>query len=175
MAIVALAVWRIGKKALRNSAMWGIATFAFVGIFFFKLPFPLIVVSAGIIGFVLGKISNNKFSLIAGHQSDNGEAKGVLDDNSESPDHAQPSWAKALKICGVWLLLWSAPIILAGYLVGWDQTVFREGVFFAKAAVVTFGGAYAVLPYVAQQAVEHYHWQRLLGLLYKTIMPLLIA
>lgn len=158
MAIVAFAVLRIGKKALRNWAMWGIAASAFIGIFFFKLSFPLIVVSAGIIGSILGKVRKNKFSIPAGYGAENGEAKSVLSDDRESPDHAKPSWARALKVCCIWLPLWSAPIILAGHFLGWNQTVFREGLFFAKAAVVTFGGAYAVLPYVAQQAVEKYHW-----------------
>ncbi|MDQ3315645.1 MAG: chromate transporter, partial [Verrucomicrobiota bacterium] len=97
--------------------------------------------------------------LVSGH-SPGMEEQGasVLSDDAEVPEHATPSVVRAIKICLVCGLLWWLPILFAGGALGWEHTVFRQGAFFSKAALVTFGGAYAVLPYVAQQAVEHYHW-----------------
>jgi chromate transporter len=158
-AIVAFAVIRIGKKALKNSVMWSIAAAAFIGIFFFKVPFPVIVLAAGVIGLVGGKLWKEKFLVIGGHEPRRGtQEASVLSDEDESPAHAKPSWFRATQVCLVCGLLWWLPILSLGLWQGWDSTLFQEGVFFSKAAVVTFGGAYAVLPYVAQQAVEHYHW-----------------
>jgi len=156
IAIVAVAVIRIGTKALKNEVMWMIAALAFVAIFFFKVPFPLIILSAGLIGFVGGRVWESKFYVIAGH--DDGNEASVLGDATESPLHAKPSWKRAIKIASIWLPLWLAPTIAVGLWKGWNHTLFQEGVFFSKAAVVTFGGAYAVLPYVAQQALFHYGW-----------------
>ncbi len=156
IAIVAVAVIRIGTKALKNEVMWMIAALAFVAIFFFKVPFPLIILSAGLIGFVGGRVWESKFYVIAGH--DDGNEASVLGDATESPLHAKPSWTRAIKIASIWLPLWLAPTIAVGLWKGWNHTLFQEGVFFSKAAVVTFGGAYAVLPYVAQQALFHYGW-----------------
>ncbi len=156
IAIVAVAVIRIGRKALKNEVMWFVAALAFVAIFFFKVPFPLIILSAGLIGFVGGRVWESKFYVIAGH--DDGNEASVLGDATESPLHAKPSWTRAIKIASIWLPLWLAPTIAVGLWKGWNHTLFQEGVFFSKAAVVTFGGAYAVLPYVAQQALFHYGW-----------------
>lgn len=158
LAIVAFAVIRIGRKALRNPVMWGIAAAAFVGIFFSKLPFPLIVLAAGVIGFVGGRFSPGTFVMTTGHGAAAGAQTSVLHDDAEIPEHAQPSVARALKIlltCGI---LWWLPIMIARWTLGSEHTLFREGLFFSKAALVTFGGAYAVLPYVAQQAVETHGW-----------------
>jgi len=158
MAIVAFAVVRIGKKALKNSVMWSLALLAFVSIFFFKVPFPAIILSAGIIGLIGGKLWTDKFLVIKGHDSKEPDQKSVLDDDHESPEHTRPSLARGIRICVTCLLLWWTPVVLAGLWKGWDHTLFKEGFFFSKAAVVTFGGAYAVLPYVAQQALQHYEW-----------------
>ncbi|MCA1657791.1 MAG: chromate transporter, partial [Verrucomicrobiaceae bacterium] len=158
-AIVAFAVLRIGRKALRNPIMWGIATAAFIGIFYFHAPFPIIILGAGIIGFIGGKLSPGMFSGAAGHGAIEGEREpSVLDDDGEAPEHASPSLSRALRVCLIWGSLWWTPILALGFWRGWDHTLFQEGLFFSKAAMVTFGGAYAVLPYVAQQAVENYHW-----------------
>lgn len=158
-AIVAFAVIRIGRKALRNPVMWSIAAGAFAGIFFFKVPFPVIVLSAGIIGFIGGKLSPAIFSGADGHGAIKRERElSVLDDDGETPEHAKPSLSRAVRVSMVCGLLWWLPILALGFCLGWHHTLFQEGIFFSKAAVVTFGGAYAVLPYVAQQAVEHYHW-----------------
>ena len=158
MAIVAAAVIRIGRKVLKNFVMWSLATLAFVAIFFFKVPFPMIVIGAAVIGFVGGKLWPDKFLVIGGHGGADDKDKSVLGDETESPEHTRPSLARALKIATVCLVLWALPIFLVGLWQGWDSVLFHEGVFFSKAAVVTFGGAYAVLPYVAQQAVDHYGW-----------------
>src|SRR5690349_13634583 len=156
MAIVAVAVIRIGRKALKNVVMWGIAALAFIAIFFFKWPFPVIILIAGLIGLLGGYLWKDQFYVIKGHKdsSDN----SVLDDETESPPHTRPSWSRAFKVTVIWLLLWIAPILTIGLWKGWNHTLFQEGLFFSKAAVVTFGGAYAVLPYVAQQALFHYGW-----------------
>jgi len=157
MAIVAFAVIRIGKKALKNEVMWILALLAFVAIFFFKLPFPLIILSAGIIGFVGGKVWAKKF-LTTAHHAKNNDTQSVISDEEEAPLHTKPSLARAIKVCAVCLGLWWAPVLLCGWWQSWDGTLVRQGIFFSKAAMVTFGGAYAVLPYVAQRAVEDYHW-----------------
>ena len=158
-AIVAFAVIRLGRKALGNPLMWIIAAGAFAGIFFFKVPFPVIVLGAAIIGFAGGKLAPALFSVTNSPGTIKGENElSVLDDDGETPAHAKPSLSRAVRLCVVWGLLWWVPILALGFWLGWNHTSFQEGIFFSKAAVVTFGGAYAVLPYVAQQAVEHYHW-----------------
>jgi chromate transporter len=158
MAIVAFAVIRIGKKALKNEVMWTIALLAFVAIFFFKISFPLIILSAGMIGFAGGKVWPKKFLMAANHGAKNSNATTVIGGEDEALLHTKPSLARAIKVCAVCLGLWWAPVFLCGWLQSWDSTLVRQGIFFSKAAMVTFGGAYAVLPYVAQKAVEDYHW-----------------
>ena len=155
-AIVLVAVIRIGRKALKNIVMWTLAALAFVAIYFFRFPFPAIVFGAGVIGFVGGILWKDKFTKVSGHGDD--EKLSVISDDQESPPHTKPNLRRAILISVVFVALWLAPTILAGVLRGWDSTLFKEGFFFSKAAVVTFGGAYAVLPYVAQQALFHYGW-----------------
>jgi chromate transporter len=159
LAIVLSAVIRIGRKALRNGVMWSLAALAFVAIFFFKAPFPIIILAAGIIGLGGGKLWREKFFVFGGHNSKNsGGEQTVIDDAAEAAEHTKPSLARAIKVCVVCLVLWWAPVFLVGSWQGWNSALFHEGLFFSKAAMVTFGGAYAVLPYVSQQAVENYHW-----------------
>jgi chromate transporter len=155
-AIVLVAVIRLGRKALKNEVMWTLAALAFVAIYFFKVPFPAIVLSAGAIGFFGGLFWKSKFEARATNNADS--KLSVISDEQESPLHTRPNWARAVRVSIVCLVLWLAPTIAAGILRGWDGTLFKEGLFFSKAAVVTFGGAYAVLPYVAQQALFHYGW-----------------
>jgi chromate transporter len=138
--------------------MWALAALAFVAIFFLKLPFPLVVLTAGIVGLVGGKFWKDKFLVFGQHKSGKEDQEIVLSDDIESPAHTKPSLTGAIKVCAIWLTLWWAPVLLAGLWRGWNDTLFREGLFFSKAAVVTLGGAYAVLQYVAQNAVEHFHW-----------------
>ena len=158
MAIVAEAVIRIGSKALKNEVMWTLAALAFVAIFFLKVPFPLVVLAAGIVGLVGGRFWTDKFLVFGQNQSGKKDEEIVLSDDIASPAHTKPSLTGAIKVCAIWLTLWWAPVLLAGLWRGWNDTLFREGLFFSKAAVVTLGGAYAVLQYVAQNAVEHFHW-----------------
>jgi chromate transporter len=157
LAIVLCAVLRIGKKALKNEIMWTLAALAFIGIFFFKLPFPLIIVTAGVLGLVGGKFWKEKFTVLSGHGSKSANAT-VISDEAESPAHTKPSPARAVKVCAVCLALWWLPVLVLGAWLGFDHTLVRQGLFFSKAAMVTFGGAYAVLPYVSQQAVENFGW-----------------
>ena len=147
LAIVAAAILRIGSRVLKNPIMWAIAVVAFAALFFAKLPFPLIVLGAGTAGFICGKFRPEEFAVLKHHASSAVVAGG-------SP----PSPARAAKVLAIGLTLWWTPILAAGAWHGWNGTLFREGLFFSKAAMVTFGGAYAVLPYVSQQAVEHFAW-----------------
>jgi chromate transporter len=155
-AIILAAVLRIGRRALRHPAMWAIAAAAFVGIFFLRVPFPAIVGSAALIGYIGGRYFPAAFAPPAAHAAGAGGA--VIDDAHASPGHTRPSWSRAGKVLGLALLLWWAPVLAAAFLQGTDGVLARIGVFFSKAAMVTFGGAYAVLPYVAQEAVERHGW-----------------
>jgi chromate transporter len=155
IAIVAAAVIRIGRKALKNEVMWAIATLAFVAIFFFRAPFPLIVFAAGVIGLVGGKVWRSKFSVLSAHRA---EETSVLSDENVQGARLRHSWSRGLRAVVICLALWFGPLFVVGFSLGTDHTLFQEGLFFSKAAVVTFGGAYAVLPYVAQQALFHYGW-----------------
>ena len=160
VAIVVAAVIRIGKKALKNEVMWTIAALAFVAIFVIGVPFPVIIVTAGLIGFIGGKLLPAKFDVVASTQKGASVewAQSVIDDDHDAPEHTKPSVHRAILVATVSLLVWWVPVLFAALAFGTDHTVFKEGVFFSKAAVVTFGGAYAVLPYVAQHAVDHYEW-----------------
>jgi chromate transporter len=144
-AIVAAAVIRIGRRALKTPAMWLLAAAAFVGIFFFRVPFPAIVGVALMLGFFGSRVGRGVPAEPL--RLSRGSRDG-------SPGTVRPTFKAALALA----LLWWVPVLLAGVLQGWDGVLAREGIFFSKAAMVTFGGAYAVLPYVGQQAVEHYHW-----------------
>ena len=152
MAIVAHAVIRIGKKALKNEVMYALATVAFVAIFFLKVPFPVIILTAGLIGLMGGKLWPRKFVVITGH-GDDSESSAVAIQKS-----ASPTMARALKVIGIGGVLWWLPVALLGFWRGWNSEFVKEGVFFSKAAMVTFGGAYAVLPYVAEAAVNQFGW-----------------
>lgn len=155
MAIVAAAVIRIGRKALKSEFMWAIAALAFVCIYFLRLPFPVIVGGAAAIGLIGGRWWKNAFAVSSDHSG--AEPASVIG-NAGAAEGTDGSWARAARITAIGLAIWWIPILLAGWWQGLEGTLFQQGVFFSKAALVTFGGAYAVLPYVAQQAVEHHHW-----------------
>jgi chromate transporter len=155
-AIVLTAVIRIGGKALKNPVMWTLAALAFIAIYFFMVPFPAIILSAGVIGFVGGLLWKSNFENTLKENSTS--TAPVIGDDQESPAHARPNLSRAFWVSIVWLTLWLTPTVIVGAVRGWDSTLFKEGLFFSKAAVVTFGGAYAVLPYVTQQALFHYGW-----------------
>ncbi len=158
LAIVLDAVVRVGKRALKNNIMLGLAAAAFIGIFFFGVPFPIIILSAGVIGFVGGRAGLPQFAIGGGH----GPAKDSAVEESllgeELPTHANPTIPQSLRVGAMWLCIWLAPVIALLVLAGGDSVFTKIAVFFSTMAVVTFGGAYAVLAYVAQQAVENYHW-----------------
>ncbi|MBF9195940.1 chromate efflux transporter [Microvirga terrestris] len=156
LAIVLEAVVRIGKRALKNRVLIGIAAAAFVAIFFLDAPFPLIILAAGLIGFLGGRANRAEFQL-GGHGSQS-EAEGdnLLGENL--PDHARPYTGRSLRIAAVWLTLWLMPVATLLLLLGGTDVFSQIAIFFSKMAMVTFGGAYAVLAYVAQQAVETYGW-----------------
>jgi chromate transporter len=137
--------------------MIGLAAIAFVAIFFFDAPFPLIIVAAGLIGFLGARAGRPEFAA-SGHGGHPSTA--VIDSlmGDDLPDHVRPSLSRALKVSAVWLLLWLVPVIALLALYGEANVFSQIALFFSKMAMVTFGGAYAVLAYVAQQAVEHYHW-----------------
>jgi chromate transporter len=140
-AIVLAAGLRIGKRAIRSRTMGVIALLAFCALYFAKVPFPALVACAALIGF-FGALASGT----------------VIDDADASGAHTRPSLARAIKVVVCSLLLWASPLIALGAWQGWNGTLAQEGIFFSKASLVTFGGAYAVLPYVGQQAVEHYGW-----------------
>ena len=146
LAIVVEAVIRIGKRALSGRAHLAIAASAFLAIFLFALPFPLIIGLAALAGF-LGR------RVFASSSSDAGEAEDV-----EMPPHTRPSWPRAARGLAIGLVLWFGPVLLLAKLAGPASVFVQEGWFFSKAAVVTFGGAYSVLSYVAQKAVDVYGW-----------------
>jgi chromate transporter len=157
LAIVLEAVVRIGKRALKNRILIGLAAAAFVAIFFLDAPFPLIILAAGLIGFFGGRAGLPQFQT-GGHGNSTQEDGNLLGETL--PDHARPNTGRSLRVAVLWLVLWLTPV-LALVLVLDEGHVFSQiAVFFSKMAMVTFGGAYAVLAYVAQQAVETYGWLR---------------
>src|ERR1700730_11928325 len=159
LAIVLEAVVRLGRRALKNCIMIGLAAAAFVGIFFFSVPFPLIVFGAALIGFIGDLAGVTAFRLGSGHGTgkvDETSADSMLGD--ELPDHARPTVARSLRASALWLALWLIPVVALLAILGTSNVFSQIAVFFSKMALVTFGGAYAVLAYVAQEAVEHYHW-----------------
>lgn len=158
-AIVLQAAHRIGSRALKNNTLWAIATASFVAIFALKLPFPVIVAVAALIGYIGGRIAPEQFSVGGAHgKADLSFGPALIDDDTPTPEHARFRWAGLIKIALVGLLLWLIPmgLLLASY--GWEHTFTQMAWFFSKAALLTFGGAYAVLPYVYQGAVDHYGW-----------------
>lgn len=157
MAIVAGAVLRIGKKSLRNRVMWTLAALSFCAIFFLNIPFPIIILGAGLIGLAGGKWRPGLFDMTASHGPVGAAHHSVIDD-AVSANIKAPTVLATVRTVGFWAVLWLLPVVVCVVLLGPQHVLTREGLFFSKAAVVTFGGAYAVLPYVAQQAVENYGW-----------------
>jgi chromate transporter len=160
MAVVVEAVFRIGRRALKNEVMVALAGLAFIAIFFFDIPFPLIVFLAGVIGYVGGKFREDKFYVIKGHEpkvgGESARSDYVITDAIAA--HTQPSLGRSLRVLAICLLLWFSPLIFLTLAFGPGSVYVTEGIFFSKTAVVTFGGAYAVLAYIAQQAVNTYGW-----------------
>ncbi|QKK04095.1 MAG: chromate efflux transporter [Pseudomonadota bacterium] len=154
MAIVAEAVFRIGRRALKNAAMVTIAALAFIAIFVFEVPFPLIIIAAALVGFIGARWRQEHFVVIRLHEAD-GDSHALSDGGQ---DRQAPSAKRALAVTSICLALWFTPLVVLGLTLGGSSVFVQEGVFFSKAAVVTFGGAYAVLAYIAQQAVDVHGW-----------------
>jgi chromate transporter len=158
-AIVIFAAYRIGSRALKNGLLWTIAAIAFLAIFLFDTPFPLIVVIAASLGALGGKLMPQKFTIGGGHSATKSSyGPALIDDDTSGPPHVLFSWVALLKVLLVGLGLWGGAIGFLCARYGWDGALTQMGWFFTKAALLTFGGAYAVLPYVYQGAVEHFQW-----------------
>jgi chromate transporter len=155
VAIVLFAAWRIGIRAIKNKVLLGIAALAFVGIFLFKIDFPWIVLMAAIFGAIGGKLMPNKFKAGGGHGASNKDyGPALIDDDTPPPAHAQFTWGKLAVTTTIFVAIWAASMLaLRG-----QSSLTDIGVFFTNAAFLTIGGAYAVLPYVYQGAVEHFGW-----------------
>jgi len=159
VAIVAFAAWRIGTRVVRNEALFAVALGAFLAITVLRAPFPLIVLGAGLIGQVGGRLAPRKFAVGGAHASaDKDYGPALLDDDTPAPAHARFSWSRALAITAFGVTMWVGVLAALMAWQGWDGTLPQMGWFFTKAALLTFGGAYAVLPYVYQGAVDHYRW-----------------
>lgn len=161
LAIVIEAILRIGKRALKNRVAVGIAVGAFIGIYLLEIPFPLIVLGAGLLGWIGHRLSPGLFPAAGGHG--NGakpDSPGLIDRLIEGGElsHTRRSVPRALRMLAAWLLLWLGPILILRVATGGDSIWTQLGQFFSVMAVVTFGGAYAVLAYVAQAAVDGFHW-----------------
>lgn len=158
-AIVVFAAYRIGTRALKNVVLWCVAACAFVAIFAFDMPFPLIVLLAALTGALGGHYWPAKFALGGGHSASKQHfGAALIDDDTPIAEHARFSWPKLIKLLLIGLSLWAGVLGLLCAHYGWQGALTQMGWFFTKAALLTFGGAYAVLPYVYQGAVEHYQW-----------------
>lgn len=153
IAVVAEAVLRIGRKALKSPTLWGMAAASFIAIHFLRISFVFIILAAALLGFIGNRLYPRQFPAGKGH----GAAK---DDVTvlELPPATQASWSRTFRITAICLTLWWLPVFALASWLGWGSTPAQQGLFFSKASLVTFGGAYAVLPYVAQQAVEVHGW-----------------
>jgi len=182
LAIVLGAVWRIGVRVLRRGMLVAVAAAAFAAVFLFQLPFPLLIVSAGLFGFVGGRLAPEWFCVAGQARQAARQGDGVqpasppgqreeserrtMPANSGAPLHAstaalhtdRPTFWRSVSLVAVFGVLWFGPLGLLGASLGWSSVYAQQGIFFSKAAVVTFGGAYAVLSYIGQQAVERYGW-----------------
>lgn len=155
IAVILAAVIRIGGKTLHSPALWLVAAASFIGIYVFDVSFIMIIFGAALLGLFGHRVSPKQFP--------SGKSHGSASHDSEEeflklPPCSRPTWFRAFRMILLWVSLWLLPIIGLGSWLGWSSTPVAQGVFFSKAALVTFGGAYAVLPYVAQQAVEHFGW-----------------
>jgi chromate transporter len=159
LAVVVEAVLRIGRRALKNRLMVGIAGLAFIAIYIFKVPFPWIVVGAAVLG-IVGRWRLPRYFPAPASSSTDASSAYVIDRliGQGQLQHTRPSARRAVRITLTWLVIWLAPVMLAIGAFGLHSVLAQQGIFFSQTAVVTFGGAYAVLAYVAQRAVDHFHW-----------------
>jgi chromate transporter len=159
LAVVIEAVLRIGKRALKGALLVGLAALAFVAIFFFEVPFPLVVLGAALTGLVGSRLVPSAFPKLPSAQVA-GDHQTVIDRMADAGElsHTRPSFSRAVRVLLVGAVLWGLPLVLLRARLGTASVFWQEGAFFSRAAVVTFGGAYAVLAYIAQEAVDTFHW-----------------
>ena len=158
-AIVLQAAYRIGSRVLQNNLLWAMATASFVAIFAMNVPFPIIVLAAASIGFVGGRLSPSSLRMGGGHAATaHSTGTALIDDDTPTPSHALFTWKRLWQVLLAAAALWLLPMSLLIFQFGWDHTFTQMSWFFTKAALLTFGGAYAVLPYVFQGAVEQFGW-----------------
>jgi chromate transporter len=158
-AIVVYAAYRIGSRTLKNNVLWAIATASFVAIFALNVPFPFIVLGAAVIGFFGGRVAPEIFRVGGGHgKTIDSYGVALIDDNTPTPAHAVFKSDRLIQVVAIGLLLWIVSMGLLVMRFGWDHTLTQMSWFFTKAALLTFGGAYAVLPYVYQGAVDQFGW-----------------
>ncbi len=158
-AIVLFAAYRIGLRALKNNVLRAIAVIAFIAIFIFQISFPLIVISAGILGYLGSHLLPDYFKVNL-HQMQEHSSYGaaIIDDDTPIPNYARFNWGRLVSFFVIGISIWLGVMALIIFKYGWESTLTHMGWFFSKAALVTFGGAYAVLPYVYQGGVDHYQW-----------------
>jgi len=155
VAVVLFAAWRIGSRSIRNEVLFGIALLAFVGIFFFRIDFPWIVLAAAVFGAIGGKLMPAKFGAGGGHGASNKTyGPAIIDDETPAPAHAKFTWGKLAATVFIFVAIWAGSLLA----ISGSMDLYAMGDFFTKAAFLTIGGAYAVLPYVYQGGVEHYGW-----------------
>ncbi len=161
VAIVAEAVIRIGKKTLKNTILMGVAAAAFIAIYVFEVPFPSDCALRGLASDLWEArcfLAKFAFSKAVSNSKNEGLPATAISDDEPLQEHTRPTWRRFFRVVAVCGTVWVTPIILLGVVRGWDDIFVQEGIFFSKAAMVTFGGAYSVLAYLAQQAVHHYGW-----------------
>jgi len=159
VAIVVFAAYRIGSRTLKNAVLWSLAVSAFLASSVFAVPFPAIVLAAALLGALGGRFAPRFFQTAEGHSdSDKSFGTAIIDDRTPTPDHAKLSWPRLIALTVAGLALWGGILALFARHQGWQGDAVHLGWFFTKTALLTFGGAYSVLPYVYQGAVEHYHW-----------------
>lgn len=158
IAIVLQACLRIGRRTLKNRTLIGLALASFLALLLFNLPFPLIVAAAAVFGWFGGRSWPDRFRSTASHGAAKSYGAALIDDDSPTPPHARFNWGRLLRVLAVGALLWALPMGLLLGLLGWQHTYTQMAWFFTKAALLTFGGAYAVLPYVYQGAVLQFAW-----------------
>ena len=159
VAIVLFAAYRIGSRTLKNKALWAIAAASFLAITLLKLPFPLIIGLAALIGYMGNRFAPKIFSGSGGHKAaDKSYGKAVIDDDTPTPAHAHFSRRGLVKFLAIGFTIWLLAVALLTAIYDWQSIYAQMAWFFTKAALLTLGGAYAVLPYVYQGAVTHYAW-----------------
>jgi len=158
-AIIVFAAYRIGSKALKNNLLRVMAVLAFVAVYHFEIMFPYVVLAAGIIGYIGSRYAPDKFKAGSHHtDAKNSYGPAIIDDDTPPPSHTKFKWSRLILFASVGLFIWAAAMLALFLNYGWEGTLTQMSWFFTKAALVTFGGAYAVLPYVHQGGVEQYAW-----------------